>query len=296
MIKFIFAAILAAVTTMSYAKTTVPVVWPFSMAGAHGAMWRAVIEESNRIQDKYHFVVENRLGGGGVIAINYASNYSGPVVMIHSGSYFFSPHVPNNVYYDVDQFNIIQTICLDQPLGLISKKFKTVNEAKIASVINTGIIQGSAVSLVAIELSDHLNNTDIRMIPYKGTPEMLSQVLGGHIDASVGFVSDALAMNLNMVGITGIYDHPNATTFKSQGLSGFEKITASYYFFMPANSDNALQKEITEILSRASNIQRVKEICERDYGRHIVLNDPHVAKRIFNEKKQFWKAQAERLK
>jgi hypothetical protein len=163
---------------------------------------------------------------------------------------------------------MINTICKDQPIGIVSLKYKSVDQMLNQSV-TMGVIPGSITTLIPKNLVSNNNNLNILEVPYKTTPEATHDVLGGHIDSSVDFLGQVTLSRLTdisqIIGITGTVNHGKMRTFASQGFKGLEDIKVGYYFYVKNDVDLEIQKEISNILYHAYN-DVTKRHCETDFG------------------------------
>jgi tripartite-type tricarboxylate transporter receptor subunit TctC len=115
-------------------------------------------------------------------------------------------------------------------------------------------------------------------VPYKGTTEATTDLLGGHIDGSVDFIGKAVLARfdntVNVVGITGSKRIGPYATFESMGAKGLTGVTNDYFLFVHQSVDEATKKELNTIFRQAINSSaRVKELCTDDFG--TVANTPY---------------------
>jgi tripartite-type tricarboxylate transporter receptor subunit TctC len=283
-IFFLFCLILS---SAAVSQTTVPVVWAFSNTSSQGLMVREIINEANNIQKKYVFVFDHRPGSGGSVAVQHAQNSSQPAVLAHTASYFIRPHMNTTGAYDTDQFVMINTYCVNQPLVLLSQNIKSFKELDSRRDVTAGVLPGSITNLVITQLQSLRPNITFIEVGFKGTPEITTYVLGGHVDLSVDWLSSVTNDNLSVLGVTGLRSFSNNKTLKSQGLEGFDNITNSYYLFVNRNLDSAVRDEFNQIMKQAVTGARVQEMCRKEYGQTTNVSWPETNK-IFNEKKTYW--------
>ena len=198
--RYALLASLMAATTIS-AQTTDPapgwpnktlrVVVPFTPGSGTDAVARIVTERLST-QLGQTIVVENRPGAGGTIGMAVAAkaNPDGYTILVHSSSYTVTPTTyPNTPYDTVRDFAGITPLA-NLPNVLViapSKGMRTVKDliasakAKPGSLTYASAGAGSATQLNAerFRLGAGLEGTHV---PFKGTPEALTDIITGRID------------------------------------------------------------------------------------------------------------------
>jgi len=284
--KVLLAFLLSASTTFAAAQKIVPVVWIFSPSSTQGFMVRQIINEANLIQNKYQFIFEHKPGAGGAVGVNYVTNLNQPTILAHTASFFIRPYMMQEGSYNPEQFAMLNNYCADQPLAMISKNFKSLADVQKANKASIGVLPGSITNLLVAEYKKQNPKLDLVEVGFKGTPEMTTSVLGGHLDLSIEFLA-MVHENLNILGITGVQNHGRARSFKSQGINGYEQIANSYYLFVNKNTDAAVTQEFSDIMSRAVTSKRVQDFCTQEFGRPVNVFGS-AAKDLFVEKHKFW--------
>lgn len=288
--KSLVIACLAMIATTAQAQTTVPLVWPFALASTQGAMVREIVQEANTQQKKYQFIFDHKPGAGGAVAVQHTLSHRGPAVLAHTNSYFVRPVISQEGSYDTDLLQMAVAFCENQPLALIAKNFSTLADLDRKSTFTVGVIQGSITQLVSQELARVRNKTQFTEVGFKGTPEITLSVLGDHIDLSVDFLASVTDERVRVLGITGTTNIKQYRTFRSQGLTGFDNLTNSYYLLIPRTNDANITAELTAILLTATQSLRVQDFCRRDFGQPAAIAGP-AAQRLSSERKDFWTRQ-----
>jgi tripartite-type tricarboxylate transporter receptor subunit TctC len=271
MIKIILALITAVSLAVSpiYAATgsqIVQVVWPFASGSAQAAKVRHLIDAANQQQTQYHFVFSHRPGAGGVVATKSTAAAPGLTVLATTDSFYTRPLMYHDSY-DIDQFRLISTVCLQSPLTLLSRKYSSAAQVRNQTV-TVSIIPGSITQLFTQILSQRNADLKFTEIPYSGTVEGIRDLLGGHIDFSVDLGTDItkLSPGVSVVGITGTRNLPGASTFASQGIRGVEKLTIGYYIFVPATVDLNTARQLNQIFNSAAVSGAVRASCANQSG------------------------------
>lgn len=192
---------LLALTPATHAQSTDPasnwpnktlrVVVPFTPGSATDAVARIVTERLGT-QLGQTIVVENRPGAGGTIGVGVVAkaNPDGYTLLVHSSSHTVTPTTYSNTPYDtVRDFSGITPLA-NLPNVLViapSKGIRSVKEliasakSKPGSLTYASAGAGSATQLNAerFRLGAGLEGTHV---PFKGTPEALTDIITGRID------------------------------------------------------------------------------------------------------------------
>jgi len=138
------------------------------------------------------FIVENRPGGSGSIAMNLVSKADpdGYTILVMSSSWTVTPSTVPNLPYDTlkDLSGVTMLADIANALAVrADRDIKSVKDLIAAAKANPGkmnaatIGAGSATHLTTerFRLSAGI---DVLSVPYKGTPEALTDVLSGRVD------------------------------------------------------------------------------------------------------------------
>ncbi len=175
----------------NWPNKTLRVVVPFTPGSATDAVARIVTERLGT-QLGQTIVVENRPGAGGTIGVGVVAKASpdGYTLLVHSSSHTVTPTTYSNTPYDTlrDFSGITPLANLPNVLVIApSKGIRSVKEliasakAKPGSLTYASAGAGSATQLNAerFRLGAGLEGTHV---PFKGTPEALTDIITGRID------------------------------------------------------------------------------------------------------------------
>ena len=187
----VFAQGASADTAPGWPNKPLRVVVPFTAGSATDAVARIVTERLGARLGQT-FVVENRPGAGGTIgmAIAARANPDGYSILVHSSSYTVTPTTyPNTPYDTVRDFSGITPLA-NLPNVLIiapSKGIRSVKDLVAAAKARPGTLTyasagaGSATQLNAERFRLGAGFEGVH-VPFKGTPEALTEVLTGRVD------------------------------------------------------------------------------------------------------------------
>jgi tripartite-type tricarboxylate transporter receptor subunit TctC len=179
------------------------VVVPYAPGSATDLVPRTVLEQVGQ-QVGQSFVVENRPGGGTTIGSAQVkqSDPDGYTMLIHSNAIVTVPAIQANVPYDpVSDFSGLTPLG-NVPLVLVvapSKGIKTVKELIDKAKARPGEINYGAAG---IGTPPHLTMERFRLaagfegqlVPFKGAPEALTEVMTGRIDIYFAPITPALPL------------------------------------------------------------------------------------------------------
>ena len=167
------------------------IIVPFAAGSATDLVPRAVFEQVQQ-QIGQTFVIENRPGGGtttGTAAVA-KSDPDGYTMLVHSNGFVTTPAIQANVPYDpVRDFAGVTPLAAVPMVLVISpaKKIKTLQELVAYAKAKPGQLNYAAAGLGT---PPHLTMERLRVaagftgqvVPFKGAPEALTEVLAGRVD------------------------------------------------------------------------------------------------------------------
>ena len=175
----------------SWPTKRVTVIVPFTAGSATDIMARTVAQRLSE-QLGQPFVVENRPGAGGTIGVGAVARAEpdGHTILVHSSSYTITPTTyPNTPYDTVRDLVGITPLALLPNVLVISpdKGIKTVPDLVKAAKAKPGAMNYASAG---VGTATQLNAERFRMgagievvhVPFKGTPEALTEVLAGRVD------------------------------------------------------------------------------------------------------------------
>ncbi|MGB7541814.1 MAG: tripartite tricarboxylate transporter substrate binding protein [Burkholderiales bacterium] len=180
-----------AASAQSWPAKPVHVIVPFTPGSATDIMARTVTDKLSMDLGQT-FLVENRPGAGGTIGVGAVarSDPDGYTLLVHSSSYTVTPSTYSNLPYDT-----LRDLTGITPLGLLpnvlviapSKGIRSVKELIAAAKAKPGSMNAASIGVGS---ATHLNAERFRLgagieavnIPFKGTPEALTEVMTGRVD------------------------------------------------------------------------------------------------------------------
>jgi tripartite-type tricarboxylate transporter receptor subunit TctC len=222
----------------SYPNKPVHVVVPFTAGSATDILARTFGQKLSEMWNQ-PVVVDNRPGAGGTIgaAVVAKSAPDGYTLLVHSAAQAYNPSIYPTLSYDTVK-DFIDIVPLGgQPNVLVvapSTGIKTVAELVAQAKQKPGQLNfGSA----GTGSGTHINGEkfklaagiDVMHIPYKGTPEALTDTIAGRvtyffspISAALPFVRDGKLVALAVSTAKRSGALPNVPTVAEAGLQGFD--------------------------------------------------------------------------
>lgn len=286
----IIAALAAAVAftaqAQSYPSKIVRLVVPFAPGGSSEIIARTL---AHRLAENLgqQFIVENKPGGGGNIAMQEVARAEpdGYTLMLgHVGSLAMNPPMfANNPAmkkppYDANKdFLPVSLVAIVPNMFVVNagvpakdlKEFVALARAK-PGTINYGSAGNGSAGHLAFEYLKMVSGIDIVHVPYKGTGPMLTDLIAGQTQATSAGTPPLLphvrSGKLRAIAVgtrERIAALPDVATVAQQGYPGFE--TSQWYgIIVPAKTPEAIVKKLAEEIAKATRSADVLERFRND--------------------------------
>lgn len=260
-----------------YPSHPIRLIVPFAAGGAADAVARIV---SKRVGDAFGqtVVVENRGGGGGIIAAELVknSNADGYTLLLgQSGPISINPAIYAKLAYDPQKDFVPVTMTTSYPYILVvnpSLGVKTVAELVALAkskpgALNYGTAGVGASNHLVTELFDSKAGIKMTHIPYRGTSLAVADLIAGQVQVvfadPVSALPQVSAGKLTALAVTSKDRSPvapNLPTIAESGYPGFDAI-AWHGIMAPARTPPAIVDRLnTEIVKALKDPEVVKLI------------------------------------
>lgn len=252
----------------------VKLVVPFSPGGSVDITGRSISERLGELL-KVPVVVENRPGVAAVIGTQSVVNAKpdGYTLLVGSTSLSIRPHLQPPVSYDPNVDLLPITLAANVPhVLMVSPELGVKNVADLIKLYEkrkTPILYGDvgqgSLHYLAGELFKKGTGVGITHISYKGTSNMLTDLLGGHVElASIelsvagSYIKSGRLIPIGLSAMERDAEWPDLPTIAEQGVKGYE-ITSWFGFLAPAGTPKPVIDTLNAKMVEALADQRVKE-------------------------------------
>jgi tripartite-type tricarboxylate transporter receptor subunit TctC len=267
--KLAIACLLSILSAASVAKETVTFYYPFGPGDTQANYSRTLIEEANKSQNKYNFILDFKPGAGNSIAANHVKNT--PNSILATGSVFFiRPIFFPNESYNTGDFKSLMPQC-DLTFAISSSKWKNWKEIPRDAKFNIGISGiGVTTHLIGLQLLEQYPNA--QLVPYKGTYESLIAMVGGQVDVHIGFLGEVESWikqdkrPVHVLGLTGkrsINKHPLLVNQGFPTILG--QVSAPMQLVVPTTVSDDKFNDWRKILVTAGRAKSVQDAYALDY-------------------------------
>ena len=254
----------------AFPKSPLTLIVPFSAGGPVDILGRLLAHEYQS-RSGFNAVVENKTGGAGNIGIDtvkVAAPDGATLLLIPAGNLTINPALmPNLNFVVLRDFTPIILLASAPNIFLASKKLGVttvkdlIEKAKTSKLTYGSPGVGSQLHL-AMELFKDSAGIDITHVPYRGSPQGLADLLGGHIDllstnlpSALGSIGDKSVVPLAMTTAARSPLVPEVPTLAEAGIAGID--VSSWYGMLapkgvPQATVDALFAVTGEILEQAS--------------------------------------------
>ncbi len=253
------------VGAQGYPVKPVRIINPFSPGGSLDLVAR-LLAKSFAGDLGQQFIVENRPGAGGAIGIELVakSPADGYTLLMVQSSITVNPSLQRKIAYDpVKDFEPISKVSsymffvVAHP-SLPARSVKALialAKAKPAQINYASVGVGSGTHLAG-ELFGHMAGVKLAHIPYKGTGQVMPDLLGGQIALTFGSTSvvpHVKSGKLIALAVTGAKRAPilpDTPTVDESGLKGYD-VTAWNALFAPAGTPQPVVNRLNELVRKS---------------------------------------------
>jgi tripartite-type tricarboxylate transporter receptor subunit TctC len=247
-----------------YPTRTVTLIVPYPPGGGVDAMARVAAEKLSAALGQ-QVVVDNRAGGSGLVGTRAAikSAPDGYTLFLgHTGSISINPNLYANAGFDPRKDFAPIGLMASMPVALLanpSVPARTIGDVvaiakQQAGKFNIGTSAVGTGGYLAAELFKSIASLDATIIPYKGTGQVMNDLLGGHVPVAFGVLPPALgniqAGTLRAIAIlsnTRFSLLPDVPTANESGLPGFEAVL-HYGLLAPAGTPRLIVERLNKQL------------------------------------------------
>src|SRR5258708_18465640 len=197
----------------TYPTRSITLIVPYPPGGGVDAMARIVAEKLSHALGQ-QVLVDNRGGGGGLIgtrAVQRAAPDGYTLLLGHTGTISINPSLYANANFDPRKDFTAIGLIASMPVALLAHpSFPAKNLTELialakqqAGKLNIGTSAVGTGGYMTAELFKSITGVQAQIVPYKGTAQLMNDLLGNHVPVAFGVLPPALG-NLSAGGLRAI--------------------------------------------------------------------------------------------
>jgi tripartite-type tricarboxylate transporter receptor subunit TctC len=282
-----------------YPTRPITLVVPYPPGGGVDAMARVVAEKLSGVLGQ-QVVVDNRAGGSGLVGTrtfikNAPDGYT--LFLGHTGSISINPSLYANAAFDPRKDFAPIGLIASMPVALLANPAfpaKTIGDVvaiakKEGAKFNIGTSAVGTGGYLSAELFKSITGVEAAIIPYKGTGQVMNDLLGNHVPIAFGVLPPALgnlqAGTLRAIAVLSPQRFsllPDVPTANESGLPGFESVL-HYGVLAPAGTPRPIIDRLNAALRALVDTEQVKQRILAEGGDPMTSTPEEYAKDIDSE-------------
>jgi tripartite-type tricarboxylate transporter receptor subunit TctC len=270
MIVAAFAAVMTAAHAQDYPTKPIRVLVPFAPGGVVDTSTRIL---TNKLTERlgWTFVIDNRPGGNGFIAVGIAAKAPADgytLLSAHTGEFAVNPALFKNVPYDYERDFTAITMLSDAPMAVVVSTTSGINSFKdlIAAAkakpgqITYGSPGNGSVNQLATEWLAYAAGIKLLHVPYKGGAPAVAATAGGDVAMTIagfpGVTPHLKSGRIKVIGVTTAKRSPHAPDWMTPLEAGIRGVDASIWvgLFAPKGASKAVvDKLYAEVVTTLKN-------------------------------------------
>ena len=279
-----------------YPTRAITLVVPYPPGGGVDAMARVVAERLAGVLGQ-QVVVDNRAGGSGLVGTrtfikNAPDGYT--LFLGHTGSISINPSLYANAAFDPRKDFAPIGLIASMPVALLANPAfpaKTIGDVvaiakKEGAKFNIGTSAVGTGGYLSAELFKSITGVEAAIIPYKGTGQVMNDLLGNHVPIAFGVLPPALgnlqAGTLRAIAVLSPQRFsllPDVPTANESGLPGFESVL-HYGVLAPAGTPRPIIDRLNAALRALVDTEQVKQRILAEGGDPMTSTPEEYAKDI----------------
>jgi tripartite-type tricarboxylate transporter receptor subunit TctC len=257
----------------AFPKRPMTLVVPFSPGGPVDVLGR-LLAQDYQARSGRPAIVENKTGGAGNIgieAVQHAAADGATLLLIPAGNLTINPTLMPSLPFNVERdFAPIAMLANAPNVIVVSPKLGVTSIAQLIAKAKTGKLSfgspgvGSQLHL-AMELFNEITGVNIVHVPYRGSPQALEDLLGGHIDvlasnlpSVISAIKSKLVVPLAMTTAERSPLVPEVPTLAEAGVKGID-VTSWYGMLAPHGIPPATRDAIFTVTRDVLSGQTIKD-------------------------------------
>ena len=282
-----------------YPTRTITLVVPYPPGGGVDTLARVAAEKLSGALGQ-QVVVDNRAGGSGLVGTRafIKSPPDGYTLFLgHTGSISINPSLYANAGFDPRKDFSAVGLIASMPVALLahpSFPAKTVADVialakKQGGKFNIGSSAIGTGSYLSAELFKSVAGVRAAIIPYKGTAQLMNDLLGNHVPIAFGVLPPALGNlqsgTLRAIAVLSPVRFsllPDVPTANESGLPGFESVL-HYGLLAPTGTPRPIVERLNRELRALVGTDQVKQRIQAEGGDPLTSTPEEYAQDIDRE-------------
>jgi tripartite-type tricarboxylate transporter receptor subunit TctC len=304
-LAMIAAAALSAgsAAAQDYPTRTVTLVVPYPPGGGVDVLARVVAEKLTGLIGG-QVIVDNRAGGSGLVgtrSVIRAAPDGYTLMLAHTGSISINPSLYANANFDPRKDFTAIGLIASMPVALLahpSFPAKSLTDViaiakKEGGKLNIGTSAVGTGGYMTAELFKSITGVQAAIIPYKGTAQLMNDLLGGHVPIAFGVLPPALGnlaagslRAIAMIDSRRFSLLPDVPTSAEAGLPGFEA-SLHYGVVGPAGLPRPIVDKLNAALRQLAQSEDVKKRIHNEGGDPLASTPEEYAADIDQEERKW---------
>jgi tripartite-type tricarboxylate transporter receptor subunit TctC len=286
-----------------YPTRTITLVVPYPAGGGVDVVARVVAERLSAAIGQ-QVIVDNRAGGSGLVGTRSVirSAPDGYTLFLgHTGSISINPSLHANANFDPRKDFTAIGLIASMPVALLAHpSFPGKTLADVIAIakkergkLNIGTSAIGTGSYMTAELFKSIAGVEATLIPYKGTSQLMNDLLGGHVPIAFGVLPPAMGnlasgtlRAIAMVDSRRFSLLPDVPTSAESGLPGFES-SLHYGVLGPAGLSAPIVAKLNAALRELVKSDEVKKRIQNEGGDPLTSTPEEYAADIDREERKW---------
>jgi tripartite-type tricarboxylate transporter receptor subunit TctC len=268
----------AAQNPAAFPNRPITIVVPFTAGSGSDTSARFFGEQLSKILHQ-PFVVENRPGASGVIAVNAVKNApaDGHTILLASNSPIaVNPVTIKDLPYDpVKDLKPIAGVTRGMNALVVAPESSIKNMADLVAQSKTRKLSVGSYSdgyRLALEWLSSLTGAKFMNVPYKGGAPVFTDVMGGHLDAGIVDMGGAATIvrtgKLRAIAVSGESRHPefpDVPTVKESGYPDYVNYSWTS-FYVRSGTPDGVTRTLADAMQQALHSDAAREFVKKTGG------------------------------
>lgn len=281
-----------------YPERPIQLIVGFQAGGSADIMSRVLAKQMGEAFG-LPIVVVNKPGGGGTVGAAFVKNAvpDGYTVGVTIDTPFsFAPYSGASLSYVPEDFNYLGILGQFQTayVTLSSSPYNTFKDIIAAAKEGKEFRYGSQSSEDKLPMMAFAKKNDLKFmpVPMKGGADIMTAVLGGHVDFGYSggiHYSYVKANKMKILGAAGaerLEDFPDVPTMLEQGLP--IDCTVKFIAFVPKGVPADIAKKLVDAFKKAASSQEYTDLLKNNLHVKVEYGDSAAAQQYIDARKKYY--------